>query len=86
MAWQIARPRQEFMKTFIKCCDHTFIKQGCSCHRCSGNSCNFIAVKLASIFKDYQVQFISRLSVDEFELFTADLIDALDILIEEWGN
>ena len=38
------------------------------------------------MFTDKQQQFINQLSSDELELFTADLIDAVDLLIQDWSN
>lgn len=70
----------------MNCCDHKVIKRSCACHRCNGNACQFIDSKIRNLLTDNQVQFIARLTVDELELFTADLIDAVDQLIQEWGN
>lgn len=70
----------------MKCCDHKVMKFSCACHRCNGNTCQFIDSKVRGLLKDNQVQFITRLTVDELELFTADLIDAVDLLIQDWSN
>lgn len=70
----------------MNCCDHKVIKRSCACHNCNGNACQFIDSKIRNLLTDKQVDFIAGIKFNELELFTADLIDAVDQLIQEWGN